>query len=77
MMNVVGSPGLSAAFVLRRASQAFPPLSVHGDRDEIYSAGTPSCAGCLSPVSLLTSTDQWCELVNGTVSCFVCRSGTA
>lgn len=29
--------------------------------------GTPQCAGCFSPASPLTSADQWCELVNGSV----------
>lgn len=34
-MNVVGSPGLLAAFVLRQASQA-SPLWVQCDQDEIF-----------------------------------------
>lgn len=39
-------------------------------------SATPPRAACFSPVSLLASSDQWCELENGPAACFVFKSGT-
>lgn len=45
------------------------------DQNKVILLGTLSCASCFSPISLLTGADQWCELANGPVACFVYKSG--
>ena len=61
--EVEGSPGLLAAFVLWQASQLFP-LQVQCDQDEIFSQVCFHVPAAL-PLSLLSSTDQCCQSVNG------------